>query len=125
MYVNAYGQAYTSQVALKNDGTMCKPVMSEGAPIYARKEKKSADEKDSYFVVSHKNKYVFAQNMVFPRMYEQKYAQAYEDWMGGVDGSEVPYDRCGEPMTVKMPSQIENLRFFLSYQCNFMYWRSK
>ena len=119
----AYGQAYTSQVALQNDGQMCKPVMSEGAPIYARKEKKSADEKDSYFVVSHKNKYVFAQNMVFPRMYEQKYAQAYEDWMGGVDGSEVPYDRCGEPMTVKMPSQIENLRFFLSYQCNFMYWR--
>ena len=119
----AYGQAYTSQVALQNDGKMCKPVMSEGAPIYARKEKKSADEKDSYFVVSHKNKYVFAQNMVFPRMYEQKYAQAYEDWMGGVDGSEVPYDRCGEPMTVKMPSQIENLRFFLSYQCNFMYWR--
>ena len=119
----AYGQAYTSQVALQNDGKMCKPVMSEGAPIYARKEKKSADEKDSYFVVSHKNKYVFAQNMVFPRMYEQKYAQAYEDWMGGVDGSEVPYDRCGEPMTVKIPSQIENLRFFLSYQCNFMYWR--
>ena len=119
----AYGQAYTSQVALQNDGQMCKPVMSEGAPIYARKEKKSADEKDSYFVVSHKNKYVFAQNMVFPRMYEQKYAQAYEDWMGGVDGSEVPYNRCGEPMTVKMPSQIENLRFFLSYQCNFMYWR--
>jgi hypothetical protein len=24
---------------------------------------------------------------------------------------------------VKMPSQLENIRFFLSYQCNFMYWR--
>ena len=24
---------------------------------------------------------------------------------------------------VKMPTQLENLRFFLSYQCNFMYWR--
>ena len=22
-----------------------------------------------------------------------------------------------------MPSQWDNLRFFLSYQCNFMYWR--
>ena len=24
---------------------------------------------------------------------------------------------------VKMPSQFDNIRFFLSYQCNFMYWR--
>ncbi len=118
-----YGQAYTSQVALQVDGNMCKPVMKEGAPVYQRKEKASADEKDSYFVVSHKNKYVYAQNMLFPRMYDAAHAQAYEDWMGGVDGSQVPYDRCGENIMVKMPSQIDNFRFFLSYQCNFMYWR--
>ena len=118
-----YGQAYTSQVALEVDGNMCKPVMKEGAPVYQRKEKASADEKDSYFVVSHKNKYVYAQNMLFPRMYSSAHAQAYEDWMGGVDGSQVPYDRCGESIMVKVPSQIDNIRFFLSYQCNFMYWR--
>ena len=118
-----YGQAYTSQVALEVDGNMCKPVMQEGAPVYQRKEKASADEKDSYFVVSHKNKYIYAQNMLFPRMYSSAHAQAYEDWMGGVDGTEVPYDRCGENIMVKMPSQIDNIRFFLSYQCNFMYWR--
>ena len=119
----AYGQAYTSQVALEVDGNMCKPVMEEGAPVYQRKEKASKDEKDSYFVVSHKNKYKYAQNMLFPRMYSSAHAQAYEDWMGGVDGTEVPYDRCGENIMVKVPSQIDNLRFFLSYQCNFMYWR--
>ena len=118
-----YGQAYTSQVALEVDGNICKPVMQEGAPVYQRKEKASADEKDSYFVVSHKNKYIYAQNMLFPRMYSSAHAQAYEDWMGGVDGTEVPYDRCGENIMVKMPSQIDNIRFFLSYQCNFMYWR--
>ena len=118
-----YGQAYTSQIALQVDGNMCKPEMSEGAPIYARKEKANAGEKDSYFVVSHKNKYRYAQNMLFPRMYDQAHAQAYEDWMGGVDGTNVSYDRCGEPMTVKVPTQVENIRFFLSYQCNFMYWR--
>ena len=118
-----YGQAYTSQVALEVDGNMCKPVMQEGAPVYQRKEKASADEKDSYFVVSHKNKYIYAQNMLFPRMYSSAHTQAYEDWMGGVDGTEVPYDRCGENIMVKMPSQIDNIRFFLSYQCNFMYWR--
>ena len=118
-----YGQAYTSQVALEVDGNMCKPVMKEGAPVYQRKEKASKDEKDSYFVVSHKNKYVYAQNMLFPRMYSSAHAQAYEDWLGGVDGTDVPYDRCGENIMVKVPSQIDNLRFFLSYQCNFMYWR--
>ena len=118
-----YGQAYTSQVALEVDGNMCKPVMSEGAPVYQRKEKASKDEKDSYFIVSHKNKYKYAQNMLFPRMYDSGHAQAYEDWMGGVDGTEVPYDRCGENIMVKVPSQVDNIRFFLSYQCNFMYWR--
>ena len=118
-----YGQAYTSQVALTVDGNMCKPEMKEGAPVYQRKEKATADEKDSYFIVSHKNKYQYAQNMFFPRMYDAAHAQAYEDWMGGVDGTEVPYDRCGENIMVKVPSQVDNIRFFLSYQCNFMYWR--
>lgn len=118
-----YGQTYTSQVALKVDGSMCKPQMTQGAPIYSRKEKANANEKDSYFIVSHKNKYQYAQNMLFPRMYDQAHAQAYEDWMGGVDGTNQAYDRCGENVNVKVPSQLENLRFFLSYQCNFMYWR--
>lgn len=118
-----YGQAYTSQVALEQEGNLCKPKQSKGAPIYSRKEKASKDEKDSYFVVSHKNNYIFAQNMLFPRMYDADHAQDYESWMGGVEGTQVPYDRCGEAMMVKMPTQLENIRFFLSYQCNFMYWR--
>ncbi len=118
-----YGQAYTSQVALESDGQMCRPKMKEGAPVYSRKEKASKDEKDSYFVVTHKNKYVYAQNMFFPRMYDSGHAQDYESWMGGVDGTQVPYDRCGENISVKVPTQLENIKFFLSYQCNFMYWR--
>ncbi|MBQ6548801.1 MAG: DUF2723 domain-containing protein, partial [Prevotella sp.] len=118
-----YGQAYTSQVALEQEGNYCKPVMSKGKPVYQRKEKASADEKDSYFVVRTKDEYKYAQNMLFPRMYDAGHAAAYESWMGGVDGSEVSYDRCGEPMTIKVPTQFENIRFFLSYQCNFMYWR--
>ena len=118
-----YGQAYTSQVALESDGHYCRPVMSKGKPVWQRKEKASADEKDSYFIVRTKDEYKYAQNMLFPRMYDSGHAAAYESWMGGVDGTEVPYDRCGEPMTIKMPTQFENIRFFLSYQCNFMYWR--
>ena len=118
-----YGQAFTSQVALEQDGNYCKPVMSKGKPVWQRKEKASKDEKDSYFIVRTKDEYKYAQNMLFPRMYDAGHAAAYESWMGGVDGYEVPYDRCGEQMTVKVPTQLENIRFFLSYQCNFMYWR--
>ncbi len=119
----AYGQAYTSQIAFDVEGNMCIPSRTKGAPIYQRKEKASKDEKDSYFVVSTKDKLQYAQNMVFPRMYSADHAKAYESWLGGVSGYEVPYDRCGEPVMVKMPSQWDNIRFFLSYQCNFMYWR--
>ena len=118
-----YGQAYTSQVQLDIEDGMCKPHMIEGAPIYQRKEKASADEKDSYFIVSRKRDYKYAQNMLFPRMWSSSHAEAYESWMGGVDGKQVPYDRCGELISVKVPTMMENLRFFLSYQCNFMYWR--
>ena len=118
-----YGQAYTSQVAFDVDGNMCIPKRKEGAAIWQRKEKASDTEKDSYFVVSHKDKLVYAQNMLFPRMHSSAHAQAYESWLGGVTGTNVPYDRCGEQVTVKMPTQWDNIRFFLSYQCNFMYWR--
>ena len=118
-----YGQAYTSQVALEKDGEYCRPVMQKGDPVWQRKEKASADEKDQYFVVRTKDEYKYAQNMLFPRMYSSAHRDAYESWMGGVSGSEVQYDRCGEMVNVKVPSQFENLRFFISYQCNFMYWR--
>ena len=118
-----YGQAYTSQVKFDEDGQYCIPSKTIGEPVYQRKEKASKDEKDSYFIVNTKDKYNYAHNMVFPRMYDSSHADAYESWMGGVDGYNVDYDRCGEPIQVKMPTQLENIRFFLSYQCNFMYWR--
>ena len=108
-----YGPAYTSQPAVAADGMHYK--FDEGAPVYERKEKASKDEKDSYFLVRHKSTQVFEQNMLFPRMYDQAHAAQYEQWMGGVTGHDVD--------GVKMPTQLENLRFFLSYQCNFMYWR--
>ncbi len=118
-----YGQQYTSQVELVKEGEYCRPAMTTGAPVYQRKEKASTDEKDSYFIVRTNDEYKYAQNMFFPRMHSSSHAGAYESWMGGVEGKQVPYDRCGENIMVKMPTQLENIQFFLSYQCNFMYWR--
>lgn len=120
-----YGQAYTSQPKYVESGNgMLSWKCKEGKAIYNRKEKESKDEKDSYVVVGHNNKYQYAQNMLFPRMYSSDHASAYESWMGGVTGRQVPYnDPTGRVSSVKMPTQLENLRFFLSYQLNFMYWR--
>ena len=118
-----YGESYTSQVELKVEGNLCKPVMKKGAPVYQRVEKHSPDEPDRYFVVRTKDKYVYAQNSLFPRMHSSAHSNSYEAWMGGVDGNVVQYDRCGEIIDVKVPTLFENIRFFLSYQCNFMYWR--
>ncbi len=118
-----YGPAYTSQVKLDVKDGYCVPAKKVKAPIWQRKEKASADERDSYFIEGHKYSYVYAQNMLFPRMHSSAHSRQYEEWMGGVSGHEEPYDRCGETVMVKIPSQWDNLRFFLSYQCNFMYWR--
>lgn len=108
-----YGQAYSSQPAIDEDGQHYK--FSKGAPVYERKEKASFDEKDSYFVVRTKDKIQYEQNMFFPRMWDNAHAGQYEQWLGGVTGHDVD--------GVKMPTQMENIRYFLSYQCNFMYWR--
>ncbi|MBR6189986.1 MAG: DUF2723 domain-containing protein [Prevotella sp.] len=116
-----WGQAYNSEYLVDNSGRV---TMDEGAPMYQRREKHSANEKDSYFIVSTKDKPVYAQNMLFPRMYSNspRHIQFYESWLGGVEGNEKPSNyRDGK--TVKIPTQFENLRWFFSYQCNWMYWR--
>ena len=118
-----YGQTYASQPALKEVDGGCMYDVIEGAPVYQRKEKASADEKDSYEIVRNKMEYRYAQNMLFPRMYSEDHAEAYESWLGGIKGKQVPYDQCGNLVMVKIPTQLENIKFFLSYQVNFMYWR--
>ncbi len=119
-----YGPAYTSQVKNKREGDYLVPVREKGAPIYKRKEKKDAGEPDKYEKIGNKGNYIYAQNMVFPRIWDEGHARDYESWLGGVEGRLVDYDRGdGQVMQIKMPTQLDNLKFFFSYQMNFMYWR--
>ena len=118
-----YGQAYTSQVKLRVEGNYCVPVSEKKGPVYQRKEKANPEEPDRYEIQRYNMKYVYQQNMLFPRMYSEAHAAAYESWMGGVKGNTKSYERCGEMVQVKTPTMLENIRFFLSYQVNFMYWR--
>lgn len=118
-----YGQAYTSLPEWVAEGNMMRTKVKKGSPVYKRKPKQSPDDLDQYTIVETRDQLVYAQNMWFPRMWDSTKEAAYEDWMGGVKGRLVPYDYGGEPTMVKMPTPWENLYFFLSYQCNFMYWR--
>ena len=117
-----YGEAFTSQ-----------PVGISNEEKVQRHEKTSADEKDKYDVVQVFGGYEFAsaEKMLFPRMHSgaPQHVQAYNDWLGGVQTRSFQFtftDKDGQeqgPFQGEMPTQWDNLRFFLSYQVNFMYWR--
>ena len=119
-----YGPAYTSKVALDVKDGYCQPRISYNGTKFIRKEKATPDEKDSYIEIPGRVDYEYAQNMLFPRMYSSApgHPQQYEAWQN-IKGHEVPYDQCGEMIMVKMPTQWENIKFFFSYQLNWMYWR--
>ena len=68
------------------------------------------------------HEYEYAQNMLFPRMYSSAHTQQYHAWQD-IKGYDVPYDKCGNMIMVNMPTQWENIKFFFSYQLNWMYWR--
>ena len=100
----------------------CEPRVKYNGTKYIRKEKATPDEKDSYIEIPGRIEYEYAQNMLFPRMYSSMHAQQYKAWMD-IEGTDVPYDKCGQMVMVNMPTQWENIKFFFSYQLNWMYWR--
>ena len=128
-----YGPTYRSQGSLKEEtdkdgATYLMYDIEKGAPVYQRKDKENENEKDEYIVIREKFdiKYPANQCMLFPRIYsdDPNHVEAYESWLGNVSYHSVEYKIPGrESRTVEIPSQIDNMRFFLSYQCNWMYWR--
>ncbi|MCI7597613.1 MAG: DUF2723 domain-containing protein [Prevotella sp.] len=119
-----YGQTYASEYKMGpvNADGYATPEFTDGAPIYNRTEKRSANEKDSYYVSGHNSQVKFEQNVFFPRMYSAQHAGLYPGWVGGITGRQVPsVYHPGETITI--PTAWENLKFFISYQCNWMYWR--
>ena len=117
-----YGQAFSSKVALDVKDGYCSPRISYNGTKFIRKEKATPDEKDSYIEIPGRIEYEYAQNMLFPRMYSSQHANEYHAWVD-IKGYDVPYDQCGQMIMVNMPTQWENIKFFFSYQLNWMYWR--
>lgn len=121
-----YGQTYVSEVKRENKDGMCVPVSEQGEPTWSRIIKKDKNEKDRYYISRYETeyKYVDELNMLFPRMFssDPNHINAYKEW-AKIKGTPVKFNRCGETTTVMKPTFGENLRYFFSYQLNFMYWR--
>ena len=113
-----YGQTFVADVERK-DGV---PQYEEGAPIWARVIKKSENEPDRYEIIDHKRNYIYTPElcMFFPRMYspDGRHVGAYKEW-SNFKGKPVSVNG----RTVRKPTFVENMRFFIDYQVNFMYWR--
>ena len=122
-----YGAMYSAPEILDIQGNMCVPRAKYGNTVWQQKVKTSEKEKDSYENLGKRQTGYEMDSrfkMLFPRMYsgQSHHVSAYKTW-GEVKGKRIIVDRCGRQETLVMPTMGENLRFFFSYQVNFMYWR--
>ena len=127
-----YGQSFSSVRALKEKDGYLMYDYKETEDIYRRKDwttdtaKTIKDEK--YVVTGSKisPEYEDATCMIFPRMYSESHAEQYKAWIpGGMKGKQVTYfDKSrGENVSVTVPTFLDNIKYFLCYQVNYMYWR--
>ncbi len=99
------------------------------APIidYKQGKPKYALANGKYIITGHDLERVYDPRFVtlFPRMWSDQsdHEAAYEEW-GKVKGTPVQVeDQNGEKKIIRRPTFIENMRFMLSYQFGYMYFR--
>lgn len=129
-----YGQTFNSGIVYQVDASGRPQALKKtGKTLYGKTVKTSPDQPDHYEVIGNKTDYVMNPelNMLFPRMYDGKYAAQYKEWTGmtgtpvqvnpyrSPDGSVYP---AGTTTKIK-PTFLENLQYMFNYQLNHMYWR--
>ena len=121
-----YGMTYVSRPKYESDGRGYAPVMEKSTPVWSRVIKKDPGEKDRYFISTSSQRYAYVDEtlMLFPRMFsmDPRHIEAYKAW-ANIKGETVKFRYAGEIVSVVKPTFMENLRFFFSYQLNWMYWR--
>ena len=102
----------------------------DGTPIYVK------DKEAGRYVITDDNKrskpeYPDEMKTIFPRMWSTQrgsHTDMYENYRknesGVIEGETMRFrNYLGETVTVSKPTFGQNLRYFISYQCNWMYWR--
>lgn len=98
-----YGKTYASDPEYVAENDYYKVKTKKGRAVY-RPDK----EEGKYKIIRYKEEVCYTQNILFPRMWNDRMASAYKSWTGGQEG---------------LPTQKENLTYFINYQLNYMYWR--
>ncbi|GAP72205.1 DUF2723 domain-containing protein [Candidatus Symbiothrix dinenymphae] len=124
-----YGQTFVAEVQ-RNTKTG-EVIYEDSGPIWSRVPKKDASEPDRYYESGRKSSPVYVDKLctLFPRMYSStgNHVQGYKQW-SNFKGEKVRVPEMQEDgkmgsRVVMKPTFGENLRYFFSYQVNFMYWR--
>ena len=127
-----YGRTLYSDIMYEpgSNGTL-QPAVKNGPTQYAPEVKESPDQPDRYKDLGPKKTYRYSpeQNMLFPRIHDDKHEKEYVEWLG-MQGTQVEattqLDANGNASSKELklkPTMMENLRFFVDYQLNYMYWR--
>ncbi len=127
-----YGRTLYSDIMYKETGSgVMQPATKDGPMQYAPEVKANPGDPDRYKELGYKKIYQYSpeQNMLFPRIHDEKHEREYVEWLG-MQGTQVEattsLDSNGDPSgkeTKMKPTMMENLRFFVDYQLNYMYWR--
>jgi len=106
-----YGRTYASTEKRDPSSGRIAPPESE-KKTYDKVVKKSPNQKDEYVVTGTIPTYGTTNNMLLPRMYstEDRHLLGYQIWADIKD-------------TSIQPTMFDNLKFFFSYQLDFMYFR--
>ena len=108
-----HGRTFASDVQRKADGTV--EATSE-KKRYDKVIKTSPEEKDKYIATTVSG-YKYTNSMLFPRMHSYSGNPSFGNHLIG-------YKMWGGVTNEKQtPSMLDNIRFFFSYQLNYMYWR--
>ena len=103
----------------------------DNAPTYVK------DKEAGRYVITDEGKrskpeYADEMKTLFPRMWSMQpggsHKKTYENYRKGPNGNIVGENvrvrnYLGETVTASKPTFGQNLKFFISYQCNWMYWR--
>jgi hypothetical protein len=112
-----YGQYYTAPL------DTAKPY-KDGDPVYAK------DEKMGKYTVTNDMKnqvpnYDSRFCTFFPRMYDgnEGHPDGYKNWGDTAMDRIVYLEKDGKKQIVEKPTYLDNLRYFVRYQVNFMFWK--
>jgi hypothetical protein len=121
-----YGQTFVAGTKKVVEGNMLSTATKDGGPVWAQIAKSDPAEKDRYFVSRRSESILYPDELctIFPRMFSREHAEAYKGWCN-FEGKRVRYKEYdgGPTRVIIAPTFFENLRFFFTYQVNFMYWR--